>query len=218
MQQWYVKSQCPAKIVWKPVYFFFSLHKHWSFFCLPGRLRIHIFYFYFFFSWSCDESLLFRIPIFFLFINFFKLIYFFPRYTNCLSTNHKTVLHAKMKAVESLFNDCTQRKVRALPWQLWAVVTPLHTTLLPSHVQLLLGILDKRYIFSSALKHENVYQQGNKWGEKRLEEEKTCDLFERWSYACGNRGKSDRKASLFLFLVPPLVGTLETDGLPGILL
>lgn len=213
MQQWYVKSQCPAKIVWKPVYFFFSLHKHWSFFCLPGRLRIHIFYFYIYFFFPdhvmnhCfSES------------RFFLFIYFFPRCTNCLSTNHKTVLHAKMKAVESLFNDCTQRKVRALPWQLWAVVTPLHTILLPSHVQLLLGILDKRYIFSSALKHENVYQQGNKWGKKRLEEEKTCDLFERWSYACGNRGRSDRKASLFLFLVPPLVGTLETDGLPGILL
>lgn len=218
MQQWYVKSQCPAKIVWKPVYFFFSLHKHWSFFCLPGRLRIHIFYFYFFFFLIMWWITAFQNPEFFLFINFFLLIYFFPRYTNCLSTNHKTVLHAKMKAVESLFNDCTQRKVRALPWQLWAVVTPLHTTLLLSHVQLLLGILDKRYIFSSALKHENVYQQGNKWGEKRLEEEKTCDLFERWSHACGNRGKSDRKASLFLFLVPPLVGTLETDGLPGILL
>lgn len=196
------------------MYFFFSLHKHWSFFCLPGRLRIHIFYFYFFFFLIMWWITAFQNPDFF----FYLLINFFPRYTNCLSTNHKTVLHAKMKAVESLFNDCTQRKVRALPWQLWAVVTPLHTTLLPSHVQLLLGILDKRYIFSSALKHENVYQQGNKWGEKRLEEEKTCDLFERWSYACGNRGKSDRKASLFLFLVPPLVGTLETDGLPGILL
>lgn len=218
MQQWYVKSQCPAKIVWKPVYFFFSLHKHWSFFCLPGRLRIHIFYFYFFFPDHVMNHCFSESRFFFLIYFFFKFIYFFPRYTNCLSTNHKTVLHAKMKAVESLFNDCTQRKVRALPWQLWAVVTPLHTTLLPSHVQLLLGILDKRYIFSSALKHENVYQQGNKWGEKRLEEEKTCDLFERWSYACGNRGKSDRKASLFLFLVPPLVGTLETDGLPGILL
>lgn len=178
-----------------------------------------IFFIFTFFSLIMWWITAFQNPdFFFLFINFFKLIYFFPRYTNCLSTNHKTVLHAKMKAVESLFNDCTQRKVRALPWQLWAVVTPLHTTLLPSHVQLLLGILDKRYIFSSALKHENVYQQGNKWGEKRLEEEKTCDLFERWSYACGNRGKSDRKASLFLFLVPPLVGTLETDGLPGILL
>lgn len=215
MQQWYVKSQCPAKIVWKPLYFFFSLHKHWSFFCLPGRLQIHIFYFYVFFpdhvmNHRFSES---RFFYFILFIYFFS-----PRCTNCLSTNHKTVLHAKMKAVESLFNDCTQRKVRALPWQLWAVVTPLHTILLPSPVQLLLGILDKRYIFSSALKHENVYQQGNKWGEKRLEEEKTCDLFERWSYACGNRGRSDRKTSLFLFLVPPLVGTLETDGLPGILL
>lgn len=197
--------------------FSLSINIEVSFACLADCGFI-FFIFTFFFPWSCDESLLFRIPIFFYLLIFYLLIYFFPRYTNCLSTNHKTVLHAKMKAVESLFNDCTQRKVRALPWQLWAVVTPLHTTLLPSHVQLLLGILDKRYIFSSALKHENVYQQGNKWGEKRLEEEKTCDLFERWSYACGNRGKSDRKASLFLFLVPPLVGTLETDGLPGILL
>lgn len=189
--------------------FSLSINIEVSFACLADCGFI-FFIFTFFFSWSCDESPLFRIPIFYFFI--------FPRCTNCLSTNHKTVLHAKMKAVESLFNDCTQRKVRALPWQLWAVVTPTTTILLPSHVQLLLGILDKRYIFSSALKHENVYQQGNKWGKKRLEEEKTCDLFERWSYACGNRGRSDRKASLFLFLVPPLVGTLETDGLPGILL
>lgn len=196
--------------------FSLSINIEVSFACLADCGFIFFIFTFFFFSWSCDESPLFRIPIFF---KFYLFIYFFsPRCTNCLSTNHKTVLHAKMKAVESLFNDCTQRKVRALPWQLWAVVTPLHTILLPSPVQLLLGILDKRYIFSSALKHENVYQQGNKWGEKRLEEEKTCDLFERWSYACGNRGRSDRKASLFLFLVPPLVGTLETDGLPGILL
>lgn len=173
MQQWYVKSQCPAKIVWKPVYFFFSLHKHWSFFCLPGRLRIHIFYFYIYFFFP-DHVMNHRFSE----SRFFLFIYFFPRCTNCLSTNHKTVLHAKMKAVESLFNDCTQRKVRALPWQLWAVVTPLHTILLPSHVQLLLGILDKRYIFSSALKHENVYQQGNKWGEKKVGGRK--DLWSIW--------------------------------------